>query len=97
MLSLQSSYLPSLARSAPSLWLTLRRLLAAAKRREAATLREIAVARGSLFPGGQRQERALNFIPLLARHGAPLVDAMRQSAARHAEALLQGRRLPADG
>lgn len=74
-----------------------RRLLAAAKRREAGTLREIAVARGSLFPGGQRQERALNFIPLLARHGAPLVGAMRQSAGRHAEALLHGRRLPADG
>jgi bacillithiol biosynthesis cysteine-adding enzyme BshC len=74
-----------------------RRLLAAAKRREATTLREISVARGSLFPGGQRQERALNFVPLLARHGAPLADAMRQSARRHAEALMHGRSLPANG
>jgi uncharacterized protein YllA (UPF0747 family) len=74
-----------------------RRLLASAKRREATTIREIAVLRGSLFPGGQRQERALNFIPLLARHGAPLVDAMRLAAARHAEALLHGRSLPVHG
>jgi len=74
-----------------------RRLLASAKRREATTIREISVVRGSLFPGGQRQERALNFIPLLARHGASLVDAMRLSARRHAEALLHGQSLPVHG
>ena len=74
-----------------------RRLLASAKRREAAALRDIAIARGSLFPGGKRQERALNFIPLLARYGAPLVDAMRQSARRHADALIHGAPLPVGG
>ena len=74
-----------------------RRLLASAKRREAAAMRDVAVARGSLFPGGKRQERALNFIPLLARYGAPLVEAMRQSARQHAEALLHGAAPPLGG
>ncbi len=74
-----------------------RRLLASAKRREAAALRDVAVARGSLFPGGKRQERALNFIPLLARYGAPLVEAMRRSARQHAEALLHGAAPPVGG
>jgi uncharacterized protein YllA (UPF0747 family) len=74
-----------------------RRLLAAVKRREAATMRDIAVAAGAVFPGGKRQERALNFIPLLARYGAPLVDTMRASARRHADALIAGQPLPVRG
>lgn len=74
-----------------------RRLIASAKRREAVAMREVAVARGSLFPGGKRQERALNFVALLARYGAPLVDAMRASARRHADALVHGRTLPVGG
>jgi hypothetical protein len=52
--------------------------------------------RGALFPGGGRQERALNFIPLLAIYGDGLVEAMRASARRHAEALLAGAPPPVD-
>jgi bacillithiol synthase len=67
-----------------------RRLLAGAKRRDAATMRDIAIARASLHPLGKPQERVLNFIPLLARHGAPLLESMRARAAEHAVSLLAG-------
>lgn len=73
-----------------------RRVIAAAKRREAGVMRDVATARGSLFPGGKRQERALNFIPFLAMYGDGLLESMRASARRHATALVQGRDLPAD-
>jgi uncharacterized protein YllA (UPF0747 family) len=66
-----------------------RRLLAAVKRREARARHDIAVAGGALFPRGQRQERVLNFIPMLARNGQPLVDAMQASAADHAATLVE--------
>jgi len=58
-----------------------RRYVAAAKRREVELMTELATARGALFPRGKRQERALNFIPLLARYGPPLLDMMRARAA----------------
>ncbi len=74
-----------------------RRLLASAKRREAEQLRELAVARGSLFPDGKRQERSLNFIPFLSRYGGSLVAGMRKAARNHAEALLSGQPLVATG
>ena len=62
-----------------------RRIVAAAKRREATTMRDIAIARTSLFPLGKPQERVLNFIPMLARHGAPLLAQMRARASEHAD------------
>ena len=65
-----------------------RRYVAAAKRRESQMVFDVATARGALFPGGVRQERALNFVPLLTRHGPALLDAMRQRAAEHAAALV---------
>lgn len=65
-----------------------RRLIAAAKRREVATMRDVATLRGALYPGGTRQERALNFLPLLARNGRTLLDAMRRAAREHALSLL---------
>ena len=68
-----------------------RRLVAAVKRRSADTLREIATARGSLHPAGKRQERALNFLPFLARYGPPLLHDMMQEAAAHAGALAGSR------
>ncbi len=71
-----------------------RRYVAGVKRREGALMREIATARAHLFPDGERQERALNLIPMLARHGPPLVDAMRSAAGAHA-ALLVGLAGPA--
>ncbi|MCC6319566.1 MAG: bacillithiol biosynthesis cysteine-adding enzyme BshC [Gemmatimonadaceae bacterium] len=73
-----------------------RRLVAAAKKREHRALHEIATARGALFPAGKRQERVLNFVPLLATWGSALLDAMRASARRHAEALVSGADLPSD-
>ena len=67
-----------------------RRIVAAAKRREAATMRDIAIARTSLFPLGKPQERVLNFIPMLARHGEPLLAQMRARASEHANFILSG-------
>lgn len=51
-----------------------RRYTAAVKRDGNEALREIAIARGALFPEGSPQERALNFIPLLARYGDEIIS-----------------------
>jgi bacillithiol biosynthesis cysteine-adding enzyme BshC len=67
-----------------------RRYLAAMKREEAEIMRDVGTARGALYPGGHRQERALAFLPLLARHGPPLVEAMRAEARRYAARLVGG-------
>lgn len=68
-----------------------RRIVAATKRREAATMRDLAIARTSLFPLGKPQERVLNFIPMLARHGAPLLAQMQARAGEHAASILAGK------
>jgi bacillithiol biosynthesis cysteine-adding enzyme BshC len=65
-----------------------RRIRAAVKRLEDDAMRAIATARGSLAPFGERQERALNFLPMYARHGEPLVDEMRAAAGEHARKLI---------
>ena len=65
-----------------------RRVVAAAKRREVETMTQIATARGALYPLGIRQERALTIIPILARHGAVVVERMRDGARAHARALV---------
>ena len=65
-----------------------RRLLAAVKRREEATRRDLATATAALFPLGKRQERVLNYVPLLARGGDGLLDDMRHHATAHAVALM---------
>jgi bacillithiol biosynthesis cysteine-adding enzyme BshC len=65
-----------------------RRYLAAAKHAAATMIADVATVRGALRPNGTPQERALNFIPFLARGGPALVDAMRVQAARHASALV---------
>ena len=49
---------------------------------------EIATARGALYPFGKHQERAINFVPLLARYGLALRDDMRTEADRHAAQLV---------
>ena len=67
-----------------------RRVTAAAKRREEVTMRDIALARTSLYPLGKPQERVLNFIPMLARHGEPLLEQMRARASEHADFVLSG-------
>jgi bacillithiol synthase len=65
-----------------------RRLIAAAKKQHADIIQEIGTARGSLYPLGKPQERALNFVPLLARYGPMLRDEMLARARDHAEGLL---------
>jgi uncharacterized protein YllA (UPF0747 family) len=65
-----------------------RRVLAAVKRRESETMQQVSTARGALYPFGVRQERALNAVPFLARHGSMLVDGMVSAAAEHARALV---------
>ena len=72
-----------------------RRYAAAAKRRMTDVLRDIGTARGSLFPGGKRQERALNLMPLLARYGEPLLGGMHAEARAHATALVHAHEAPA--
>ena len=49
---------------------------------------DVATARAALYPDGKRQERALNFLPLLARHGPALLERMRERAMEHARALV---------
>ena len=68
-----------------------RRVLAAAKKEHAETMEEIASARGSLYPFGKPQERALNFVPLLARYGPRLLDDMLAEARVHAQRLTDDR------
>ena len=65
-----------------------RRLVAAAKKHHADIMQEIATARGSLYPLGKPQERALNFVPLLARYGPALRDEMLGEAREHAKRLV---------
>jgi bacillithiol synthase len=65
-----------------------RRLIAAAKKHHADIMQEIATARGSLYPLGKPQERALNFVPLLARYGPALRDEMLEEARGHAKRLV---------
>ncbi|HEX8726480.1 MAG TPA: bacillithiol biosynthesis cysteine-adding enzyme BshC [Gemmatimonadaceae bacterium] len=67
-----------------------RRLAAAAKRRGSDALRDLQAARDALWPTGHRQERTLNFIPLLARYGDALWTAMRASADSYAARLVAG-------
>lgn len=64
-----------------------RRITAATKRRETELVRQIGIARASLFPLDRLQERVLNLMPLLARHGLPLLDAMAARARAHVLAL----------
>ena len=64
-----------------------RRYLAAVKRSSEQTRLDLATARGALFPGGVRQERALNLLPILARHGPALLESMEAQARLHARTL----------
>jgi uncharacterized protein YllA (UPF0747 family) len=66
-----------------------RRLVAGIKRREKGRMRDVGTLRGALFPLGVRQERALNLIPTLARHGLELLSEMRRDASAHAASLVE--------
>ncbi|HUQ47783.1 MAG TPA: bacillithiol biosynthesis cysteine-adding enzyme BshC [Gemmatimonadaceae bacterium] len=60
-----------------------RRFTAAVKRDGNEALRELAIARGALFPEGAPQERAQNFIPLLARYGDEIISAVMSEITAH--------------
>lgn len=66
-----------------------RRLLAAVKRREDRVRHDIAVAEASFFPLGQRQERVLNFVPMLTRGGPDLLADMQTETRRHARGIVR--------
>ena len=65
-----------------------RRVIAGAKRRETELMRQVATARGALYPHGIRQERKLAWLPFLVRGGSEVVDAMLAAAGEHARGLL---------
>jgi bacillithiol biosynthesis cysteine-adding enzyme BshC len=69
-----------------------RRLLAAAKRKDERVRRDLGIASAALFPLGARQERVLNFIPMLARGGETLIEEMRRASAAHVAGLLRAAR-----
>jgi uncharacterized protein YllA (UPF0747 family) len=71
-----------------------RRVVAASKRKHEQLVRDVETARASLFPLGRPQERMLNLMPMLARHGEPLLDAMLDAAREHAAALVEGTLVP---
>ena len=68
-------------------------MVAAAKRRDEETMTQIGTARGSLYPLGMRQERALNLLPLISRHGAIIVDRMLEGARSHARGIVGSARV----
>jgi uncharacterized protein YllA (UPF0747 family) len=67
-----------------------RRIVAASKRKHRSLVRDVETARASLFPLGRPQERVLNLMPMLARHGGPLLEAMLERAREHAASLVGG-------
>lgn len=71
---------------------TERRLLAAAKRRDERARRDLMVVSAAIFPLGQRQERVLNYIPMLTRGGEDLIGEMKTAAATHARSLVHAER-----
>ncbi|HET7565794.1 MAG TPA: bacillithiol biosynthesis BshC [Gemmatimonadaceae bacterium] len=67
-----------------------RRAVASIKRRDHDLLRDIATARGALWPLGKPQERMLNLLPMLARHGMRVLDLMLAQAREHGASLISG-------
>ena len=65
-----------------------RRYTAGAKRRGSEALRDAAIARGSLFPLGKPQERALNAIPFIARYGDEFIDSVMREVRAHVAKLI---------
>lgn len=67
-----------------------RRLRAGVRRHDSTLGRDLGTLGGALYPNGTRQERALNVVPLLVRHGLRLLDDMSEAAGAHARSLVQG-------
>ena len=66
-----------------------RRVLAAAKRRETEIVEHVDAAHAAIHPLDKPQERVLNLLPMLAREGPTLLDAIRRAARGHAVSLVQ--------
>ena len=73
-----------------------RRLGAAVKRRHADVMHDLATARGALFPGGKRQERVLNILPMLARYGDRVLRLMMERASAHVRQMVVTERSAAE-
>jgi uncharacterized protein YllA (UPF0747 family) len=67
-----------------------RRLRAASRARAGEAVLDLASVRAALMPEGQKQERRLNPVPMLARHGDLLVAQLKAGAAMHAGSLVGG-------
>ena len=67
-----------------------RRLRAAARSRATEAVQDLASVRAALMPEGHRQERRLNPVPMLARHGDLLLAQLKAGAAMHAGSLVGG-------
>jgi uncharacterized protein YllA (UPF0747 family) len=65
-----------------------RRIRAASRAREVEAMAELTAVRAILMPEGHRQERRLNLVPLLARHGETLLAQLRAGASMHAGTLV---------
>lgn len=67
-----------------------RRYTAAVKQTGSADLRDVALVRATLYPNGVPQERALSFIPFLARHGGATIEIARDQARLHVANVIHG-------
>ena len=67
-----------------------RRLRAASRARQTEAVRDLAAVRAALMPEGHKQERRLNAVPMLARHGDLLLAQLKAGAAMHAGTLVGG-------
>lgn len=67
-----------------------RRLRASSRARQTEAVRDLAAVRAALMPEGQKQERRLNPVPMLARHGDLLLAQLKAGAAMHAGTLVGG-------
>lgn len=67
-----------------------RRVRSGVKRKEVALMRDVAYVRAALRPEGHSPERRLNLVPLLARFGPSILDAMRLDAYAYAKRLVDG-------
>lgn len=67
-----------------------RRLRAASRNRSVEAVNDLATVRAALMPDNQRQERRLNPVPMLARHGDLFLAQLKAGAAMHAGSLVSG-------
>ncbi len=67
-----------------------RRYAAAVKQGGSDDLRDVAMVRATLYPDGAPQERALSYVPFLARYGDAVLHATREEAGKHVVGVING-------